>query len=143
VSTVCADGEAIPLADSSIDTVISSEMLYYLDRPRHCLDEMYRVLRPGGRLLLCYDSAVAAALGRVRTLFRKLGLRRMWFDDGSPPIMALIDLLKLLGEHRFQVTRLEHIVLLPFAMLDRLNRWLENGFLRWAALFVFIIARKT
>ena len=48
---VC-DSETLPFPDSSFDTIISSEHIYYLDHPEKFIVEAKRVLRLGGRLLI-------------------------------------------------------------------------------------------
>jgi SAM-dependent methyltransferase len=44
--------EALPFADASFDAVLSTHVAEHLARPETAFDEMARVLRPGGRLLL-------------------------------------------------------------------------------------------
>jgi len=48
----CADSEHLPFADESFDAVTCSNSFHHYPRPRACVREMRRVLRPGGRLLL-------------------------------------------------------------------------------------------
>ena len=50
-SWVCGDVEALPLADDSVDLVVSSLALQWLDQPDQALAECWRVLRPGGLLM--------------------------------------------------------------------------------------------
>ncbi len=40
----------LPLADASVDVVVSASALHYVDQPGDALAEARRVLRPGGRL---------------------------------------------------------------------------------------------
>lgn len=47
-----AGAEALPVADASIDTVISTLVLCTVDDPERAAAEVARILRPGGRLLL-------------------------------------------------------------------------------------------
>jgi SAM-dependent methyltransferase len=42
----------VPLPDGSVDAVVSTQVLEHVADPRDYLEECYRVLRPGGRLLL-------------------------------------------------------------------------------------------
>ncbi len=46
------DVTAIPFADHSFDAVLCIEVLEYVDNPAQALSEMYRVLAPGGTLVL-------------------------------------------------------------------------------------------
>jgi len=50
--SVFGDASRLPIADASIDTVVFFEVLEHLEDPREALEEIARVLRPGGRLLL-------------------------------------------------------------------------------------------
>lgn len=51
VMLVQATAEAIPLADASVDTVITTWTLCTIPDPGRALEEMRRVLRPGGRFI--------------------------------------------------------------------------------------------
>jgi SAM-dependent methyltransferase len=46
------DGGAFPLADTSFDAVLCSQVLEHVFTPEAFVREIHRVLRPGGRLLL-------------------------------------------------------------------------------------------
>lgn len=48
---VDASAERLPLADASVDTVVSTLALCTVDEPERALREIARVLRPGGQLL--------------------------------------------------------------------------------------------
>ncbi len=49
--TLNEDG-TVPVADSSFDAVLSTQVLEHVDDPRLYMSECFRVLRPGGRILL-------------------------------------------------------------------------------------------
>jgi len=49
---VLATAYDIPLDDASFDTVLLTEVLEHLERPADALAECFRLLRPGGRLIL-------------------------------------------------------------------------------------------
>jgi len=46
------DASAIPWADQSFDAVFTANMFFYIEDPAAVLDEVFRVLRPGGRLVI-------------------------------------------------------------------------------------------
>jgi SAM-dependent methyltransferase len=46
------NAEQIPLADASVDVVVSFETIEHVPNPRRFLDECARVLTPGGRLII-------------------------------------------------------------------------------------------
>lgn len=51
IDYLCADAEALPLADNSVDMVFSNLTLQWVNQLEHTLHEFRRVLRPGGMLL--------------------------------------------------------------------------------------------
>jgi SAM-dependent methyltransferase len=48
--TIAAFGEALPFEDSSFDVVLSDNVVDHAEGPRRIMEEMTRVLRPGGLL---------------------------------------------------------------------------------------------
>jgi len=44
------DGTSLPLADASVDLILSSGVLHHIVDPEPTLQELHRVLRPGGRV---------------------------------------------------------------------------------------------
>jgi ubiquinone/menaquinone biosynthesis C-methylase UbiE len=56
------EGQGIPVADGVFDAAIASLLLSYLESPQRVLEEIHRVLRPGGRLVvssLCRDADIS------------------------------------------------------------------------------------
>ena len=49
-----ADIISLPFADCSLDAVICSEVLEHVDSPQKSIEELIRVLKPGGILALAY-----------------------------------------------------------------------------------------
>jgi SAM-dependent methyltransferase len=49
----CAQ-DSIPLPDTSVDVVVSYDVLEHVDDPRRSMQEIRRVLRPGGKVLLVF-----------------------------------------------------------------------------------------
>lgn len=50
--SLCADAEALPLADASVDLIFSSLAIQWCERPVRLFTEVARVLKPGGRFLV-------------------------------------------------------------------------------------------
>lgn len=48
VGYVVGDFDSLPFADNSIDHAVSMEAFYYAADPHHTLEELVRVIRPGG-----------------------------------------------------------------------------------------------
>jgi SAM-dependent methyltransferase len=49
---IIGDAQALGIRDSSFDVVLCTEVLEHLPEPQRAIDEMFRVLIPGGQLLL-------------------------------------------------------------------------------------------
>ena len=71
-----APAERLPLADASVDAVVSTGVLCTVDDPAAALAEARRVLRPGGRLLFIEhvraEGRAARRQDRITPLWRRL-----------------------------------------------------------------------
>ncbi|MGY1631727.1 methyltransferase domain-containing protein [Geodermatophilus sp. SYSU D01186] len=66
----CADAVALPYADATFDVAVSTQVLEYVEDVAAAVAELWRVLRPGGRVLVLdtdWDSVVWHSRDRVRT----------------------------------------------------------------------------
>jgi SAM-dependent methyltransferase len=75
-----APAEALPFADESFDTVVSTLVLCTVAEPARAVEEIARVLRPGGRLL--FLEHVRAEPGWRRNLQRRSARAWAGFADG-------------------------------------------------------------
>lgn len=52
INFICANGEVLPFEDESFDFVVFFDYLEHIEKPRQSLEEMRRVLKPGGYLYM-------------------------------------------------------------------------------------------
>jgi SAM-dependent methyltransferase len=81
-----SDATRLPLADDSVDTLITLEMLEHVPDPGAVVAELARVLRPGGTVFLSVPSAVPRHDHHDFWRFTAQGLGQLcgpWFDDGE------------------------------------------------------------
>jgi ubiquinone/menaquinone biosynthesis C-methylase UbiE len=100
---VAAPAERLPFEDDSFDTVVSTLVLCTVDDPRRAIDEIARVLRPGGQLLfLEHVRADSPRLARWQDR-----LHRPWhaFAAGCNANRPTVDLLR---ESPLRVETVEH-----------------------------------
>lgn len=79
---ICADAEALPLVDNSVDMVFSNLTLQWVNQLEQTLREFVRVLRPGGMLL--FSSFGPDTLIELREAWRAV--------DNYPHTNSFIDL---------------------------------------------------
>jgi ubiquinone/menaquinone biosynthesis C-methylase UbiE len=70
VALLVADAQALPFGEASFDSVVCTLGLNAIPNDRAAIAEMYRVLRPGGRLVLL--GHVASPYGAVRAVQRRI-----------------------------------------------------------------------
>lgn len=85
----------LPLADQSIDAVFSINTLYFWDDPESCLQDLYRLIRPGGTLNI--GIRTRAAMEKIP--FTRIGFHCYERDEA----IALIE-----SQQRFQLLRLQY-----------------------------------
>lgn len=65
IEFVVGNAEALPFDDDTFDAVTISFGLRNVQHPQRALDEMFRVLKPGGRVVICEFSKPPLALMRA------------------------------------------------------------------------------
>lgn len=81
--------DALPLKSASVDVAMVSSLLHGIDHPRQVVDEVFRVLRPGGKVL-----AVTSARYDVDFWFNTLFFWYRWV--GGKPVQS-----KVPADHTF------------------------------------------
>lgn len=139
IEAVRCDAEELPFEDRSFDTIVASEVIYYLDRPERFLAEAKRVLKPEGRLLMTIPSATGQIADRVRAFLRELGFSKMYFDDGIRRFMSLRQIKRLIAQTGFRNVKTGKMILVPSQKFDAVNRFIEATPLKYLALFSTVL----
>lgn len=79
---LCADLDALPIAEQSIDLIFASASLQWSERPAEMFVDVARVLRPGG--LLMFSSFGPDTLQELRAAWAEV--------DGRPHVHGFIDM---------------------------------------------------
>ena len=72
------NASGLPFPDGAFDTVVSTQSIHHWKDPTAALNEVHRVLRPGG-LALLYDLVSDTPGPILKDLAREFGRARMWF----------------------------------------------------------------
>ncbi len=131
-----SDAAALPLADHSVDVVVSLELLEHVLEPTAVLAEVARILKPGGTLLVSVPSTVPRHDDHDYWRFTAQGLEQLGstlFDNGQVHVFGgTFEALGCLAEYYAALTF--HVLHLPSRRfrrvfptvgywLDRRNAW--------------------
>lgn len=83
-----ADAHSLPLGDASVDVAIMGEVLEHVEEPARALEEVYRVLKPGGHLLA--DVPWWHELYRPLSAIGLRALHRFKSTGKAPPLLRLL-----------------------------------------------------
>ncbi len=137
------DIQGIDYPDASFDTVISCETIEHVPDPPRAVQELARVLKPGGRLFLTTPNYLGP-LGLYRAYLR---MRGRPFTEVGQPINQLTMLPLTSSWVRRAGLRVEtiagegHYMLLPGREPVRL-RWLDREPFKWVAHHTLWVAVK-
>ena len=135
------DDGGLPIADGSVDVAVFSEVIEHLVDTDAALDEIMRVLRPGGTLLLSTPNLAAwfnrgLLLGGVQPVFTEVSLRGVHGRPGTEVVGHLRvftrrAVVSLLTSRGFEVRRVSgaayHDVPTVLRPFDRLFRLLPSA----------------
>jgi SAM-dependent methyltransferase len=135
-----SDATALPLADGSVDMVLSLELLEHVPEPAAVLREIARVLKPGGTVMLSVPSAVPRHDHHDYWRFTAQGLDPLGstsFEDGEVHVFGgTFEALGYLAEYYAALAF--HVLHLPGRRarqvfpalgyrLDRRSAWSSSG----------------
>jgi SAM-dependent methyltransferase len=145
------DAPGLPIASGSVDVVIMSELIEHLVDTDFAVEEVYRVLRPGGSLLLSTPNLAAwynralLALG-VQPVFSEVSLRSVFGRPGSQVaghlhMFTRRALVEFLAAYRLDCVRVAGA---RYHDVPAILRPLDRAFCHWpaAASILLVHARK-
>ncbi len=142
-SFLVARGDLLPFPDEAFDVVVMTTVLCLSHCPDKIMDEIGRVLRPGGQLLI-------GELGKWSLWALHRRLKGFLGNDfwRNAHFHSQADLRRLLEKRPFQITRIEGAVYYPPVLfIARLFAPFNRTFSRWlgtfGAAFIAVSARKT
>ena len=103
--------ENLPFADSAFDAAVTAVSAHHWKDPAAGIEELHRVVRAGGRLVL----ADIGRLGPVLDTFRKVFFRKVEHHHGWKP-QELSDLLYQAGFKRVRLYE-EHMLGAPLVIM--------------------------
>jgi ubiquinone/menaquinone biosynthesis C-methylase UbiE len=96
------DMEHLPYSDRTFDAAISRFAFHHLERPEQALQEMFRVVRPGGKVVVM-DAAPTAAKRDRFDAFQKLR------DPSHASALTMEDLVDLGERHSLTPVRVRRL----------------------------------
>lgn len=143
---VQASGLALPFANASLGACASFNVFSHLPNAEATLEELARVLRPGGLLALNFPNALSPYLPyalSVRLTGRSLrkGVHTRWYDP--------FEIRRILDHAGFSVEDAYGQIHYPWArgtlvrrMLGKADALVRRGALAWTGSIVFVLARR-
>lgn len=108
---VQAPSDALPFDDGSFTAVVCTTALHHFPDPQRSIDEMARVLAPGGRLVIgdaCRDLITTKVIDRFQR----------WFEKGHVGMQRKRDIEAMVERAGLRVTRSRHVWLRIYALVS-------------------------
>lgn len=160
------NAEALPFHDNAFDAVVSEGVIHHTPNTQACIDEIYRVLKPGGRAAVSVYYRVAllrypTLFGITKWVMRTAGavtpgrgregmpdvktaddFVRMYDGAGNPIGKAYTkqELRQAFG--RFQSIEFHRYFMPPVPQLLCLPEFARRIFARFGGLMILVVARK-
>src|SRR5574343_37462 len=135
---VVGDAHNLPFDDCEFDAVLSTDVMEHLNDPVKAVSEMYRVLKPGGKVIFCtrfifpiHDSP------NDYWRFTKYGLRELFkdfeiteFDADTVNFGTIAILLQRIGyQTKFKFNKISKFIIFTFAkIISGLNSLIKEEY---------------
>ena len=139
-NVICCDAEKLPIRNNSIDGILSTEMIYYLNNPEDFLKNSYDTLKKDAKIMITVFNQDMKFVDRIRAFLRIFD-KSQYFEDGQRDFINTNHLKEILVKNNFKITTLEKIIIFPFKSLHKLNLCLEKTGLNHFCYFIIIEAK--
>ena len=138
VNVICCDAEKLPIRENTLDVIISTEVIYYLNNPNAFIEDSTRILKKDGKLMITIFNHNMQFVDSIRSFLRIFN-KKMYFDDGHE-LMRYVDLKELLEKNHFRITYSTRNVIFPFKSLHKINLLLEKTGFSHLCFFIIVEA---
>ena len=139
-NVICCDAEKLPIRNNSIDGILSTEMIYYLNNPEDFLKNSYNALKKDAKIMITIFNQDMKFVDRIRAFLRIFD-KSQYFEDGQRDFINTNHLKEILEKNNFKITSIKKKVIFPFKSLHKLNLYLEKSRLNHFCYFVIIEAK--
>ena len=139
-NVICCDAEKLPIRNNSIDGILSTEMIYYLNNPEDFLKNSYNTLKKDAKIMITVFNQDMKFVDRIRAFLRIFD-KSQYFEDGQRDFINTNHLKEILVKNNFKITTLEKKIIFPFKSLHKLNLCLEKTGLNYFCYFIIIEAK--
>ena len=139
-NVICCDAEKLPIRNNSIDGILSTEMIYYLNNPEDFLKNSYDTLKKDAKIMITVFNQDMKFVDRIRAFLRIFD-KSQYFEDGQRDFINTNHLKEILVKNNFKITTLEKKIIFPFKSLHKLNLCLEKTGLNYFCYFIIIEAK--
>ena len=98
---VAADAQQLPFGDESLSNIVMVDVLHHIERPTALFDEVTRVLRPGGKMVMLDPAITIGSWPIYKFLHSEPVNIRAFFIESSAPLSFLLKAYAALVKRRY------------------------------------------
>jgi arsenite methyltransferase len=122
------DARVLPMPDASFDALVISRLFIILPERDRVLEEMYRVLKPGGRCVIAEPRSALRAAVPLRAMWMLTGLASpfshgkrpaAYLEPGRVSVMSACEFDAVVGSQPWRYTRRWHDTWYQYAVCEK------------------------
>ena len=121
-STKFLENYPLPFSDDEFETILSFETIEHLPNPKKLVNELYRILKPGGYLVLTMPNVLWEPVHWIAAIFN------IHHSEGPHRFIRHSKIKKWLKENNFKIIKQRTYILIPGGpkILLKFGEWLEK-----------------